>query len=142
MILKQNYPLLWNQKVVFELTDTKVTQKWTSLTNSGSSEFLLTSISPASVKIKHSDRSFESIAWFFFACGGVLTYLSNRLPIPFSFALISLGISLIFTFLYFFKKSEYEIFLNNTNQGLFRIRHSKEGEEKAFIEELKLKVSK
>lgn len=142
MKITQSFPLKWNLKTTFELTETKLIQKWTSFTHSGSSEYLLNTISPASVRVKNSDSTFESYAWFFAATTGVISFLDNHFPIPLYVFFISLGITLFFILFYFFKKSEYEIFVNKTDQGLFSIRYTREGKEKAFIEELKLKTSK
>lgn len=142
MKITQKFPLKWNLKTTFELTDTKLIQKWTSFTHSGSSEYLLNTISPASVRVKNSDRIFESYAWFFGATTSIITFLDNHFPIPLYVFFLSLAITSLFISLYFFKKSEYEIFVNKSDQGLFSIRYTKEGEEKAFIEQLKLRASK
>lgn len=145
MKLIQRYPLNFNGKSTYELTDSKVIYDYKAFNTSYHYDFLISDISPLVARAKQGDKSLQNLAWFF----GICAYLSSvffrisKLHFLLLLGLLAVFglITLICILLYFFKKYEYEVFRGKNGETLFWIKHTSMGEEKTFLEELKKRIS-
>jgi len=141
MKLVQRYPLHFNSKQTYELSDTAIINTYEAWDGSGRYEYSLTAISPITSIIKQGTKSLNNIAWFFAFCAFIVTVF--RLPFaigsPFIFAFLMLAGVCVAT--YFLHKNQYEVFRDRNGQILFWIKTTSSGKEKDFVNALKSKLS-
>jgi hypothetical protein len=143
MKLVQKYPLNWNLKWTYELTDSKLLQSYQSLVASGSREIDLSILSSTVSTARNGNKAFENLAWFFVFIGVIL---GSPFLLPLKLRMLGLGLSLLIAFVsfltYLLKKDSYEVFNDKNSGPLFSIKLTKKGDEKPFLEELKKRIQK